>query len=188
MRTLTRLFIATLILFSAAWVAARSVTVTVGQPTSAAPELTCQDWVSQTSINDWWSGTSGYPLAQKIKVSASTEVCEVQIYLHASNTATGVTIEFWSNAAGDATQYGGASGAIASPTANAWNTFTWSSNAPTLPGDAYLVVRYSGGSPYWSAHTTGDIYEAGYRGYAGGSAITDGEDGMCFAFRIDSMQ
>lgn len=127
-------------------------------------------------------------LAQKLKITSSIVVCQVQIYAYEEDAgAVSATIEFWDAATGG-NQIGTTSSTIdfGSGGSAAWYAVTWEAN-PTLTGDCFMRL-VSGGSTAikWKASAS-DVYEIGnnYDAYRGGSEVGTNLD---FSMKIDTMQ
>lgn len=113
----------------------------LNKPTASA---TCQlvSSQSQETDNDYWGLTTVW--SQLIKVSASMEVCQVDLKIYVTSGSENVYVQFRSASNAGGSQIGTDSQTVAvSNTSAAWKTFQWSAN-PTVSADCYLTIRTAG--------------------------------------------
>lgn len=103
---------------------------------------TCQLFTQSTDDNDYY--TTATDIAQKIKVTAEIEICQIDLKLFWLSGTTGeVKIQCWSNSNRTGTQYGSDSTSIVVTSGvyfpASWGTFTFASN-PTINTDFWICL------------------------------------------------
>lgn len=165
---------------------------------SQSAPLTCQSFAESTHDNDYYTTSSDN--AQKVRVQAEIEVCQIDLKLFWQAGTTGeVKVQCWSAANRTGTQYGSDSNSIVITSGSyfpaAWGTFTFATN-PTPSTDFWIcLVKVTAQDVGWRVsynHTAGSSYypyidaaaDEAYCAYAFGANRTTSD----FCFKAYTMQ
>lgn len=158
---------------------------------AAAGGLTCNTttpWAQQTNIDDGYLAQQSQGLlSQKIQVSSSIQVCQVDAVVRCPYCTDSCYFAWYSSSNAGGTKYGGDSSSISVDNSYTWRTATFSTPV-TVPSDAYLTLSCGTGDSGWAGRYDGTVYlDTLYDAFYGTTWLNPGV-GSDYSFKVYTMQ